>query len=231
MLKHCIILPTDSKHFFNFKLIEQNKLLVNVIFSQEYILEDSQTCIRQFGQEIIEKSQIKDIEIKQNTPLSLSQLALLDFNQYDSYHLIGDEKQFYFLVQIMKKLGLEEVKIYFSDTNKKEDINKLENIFSLENLNNDEKIDTYIAYVLENTKEKLSNCKKYHIHTNAMMTLDKECFFALYIEEQQIIKTLLKTPQSQFIKQRKLKKLKERPFLFFKDFVLNRMRKLKCRFC
>ncbi|MDE5603660.1 MAG: hypothetical protein K2I71_07085 [Helicobacter sp.] len=231
MLKHCVILPVDKKHFFNFKLIEQNKLLVNIIFSQEYIFEDSQTCIRQFGQEIVEKSQIKHIKVKQNIPLSLSQLALLDFNQYDSYHLIGDEKQFYFLVQIMKKLGLEEVKIYFSDTNKKEDINKLENIFSLENLNNDEKIDTYIAYVLENTKAKLSNCKKYYIHTDAMMVLNKECFFALYIEDKQIIKTLLKIPQSQSMKQRKLKKFKKHPFLFFKDFILNRMRKLKYRFC
>ncbi|MBX7491549.1 hypothetical protein [Helicobacter turcicus] len=229
MLKHCIIYSVDKKSSLNFQLLKQKELMITIIFSQEFLLKDSEVYVEQFGKEIVKKSKIKNIEEGENIPLSLHQLSLIDFNQFDSYHLVGDDKQFYFFTQIINKLGLDRVKIYFSNIDERENTKSTENILNIENLNNAEKIKNYISYILKNTKQKTQTCKKYHINTDATMIIARDCFSALYIENEQIISSYLEAPQTKIIKSKKLKKLKEKPFLFFKDFIINRMRKIKHR--
>lgn len=235
MLNHIIILPVDKEHYFPMEILWDLNYDINikVVFSSIFNLSrKNESCIEKYGKEIIEKEQGFNLKRKSEIPISLYQLALIDFKNISSIHLVGTEKQLQFLLELLKILKLE-ISVLFSSTEvaKSLQTNKIlsyEDIFTLNSQNFEALFLKYCEFLKQNIAEQKLNLElSYHFKIDSL-SVQHNIQMTLFVGDKKILQTLFKLPQN--IKKtfmRKFNKLKKSPLLFFKDMFKKYIKKIK----
>ena len=230
MLNHTIILPVDKKHYFPMDTLWNSNYDINikVVFSSIFNLSrENESCIEKYGEEIVKKSQNFSFKQKSEIPISLYHLALIDFKNISSIHLVGTEKQLQFLLELLKILKLE-ISVLFSSTEdaKSLQMNKIlsyEDIFTLNSQNFEALFLKYCEFLKQNIAEQKPNLELSYRFKIDSLTPKNQIQMVLFIEDKMILQTLFKFPQPNI---GKLNKLKNHPILFFKDMLKNILKKL-----
>lgn len=234
MLKHIIILPVDKKHYFPIEVLWDLSYDINikVVFSNIFIpSRKNESCIEKYGKEIIEKEQGFNLKSKSEIPISLYQLALIDFKNISSIHLVGTEKQLQFLLELLKILKLE-ISVLFSSIEdaKSLQISKIlsyEDIFTLNSQNFEALFLKYCEFLKQNIAEQKPNLELSYRFKIDSLTPENKTQMALSVENRIILQTLFKLPQDyRKIFMRKFNKLKKSPLLFFKDMFKKYIKKI-----
>lgn len=234
MLNHTIILPIDGGHYFPIEVLWDLSYDINikVVFSNIFIPSGkNESCIEKYGKEIIEKEQGFNLERKSEIPISLYQLALIDFKNISSIHLVGTKEQLQFLLELLKILKLE-ISVLFSSTEDAKSLqtNKIlsyEDIFTLNSQNFEARFLKYCDFLKQNIAEQKPNLEfSYHFKINSLIPENKTQM-ALSVENRIILQTLFELPQDyRKIFMRKFNKLKNQPLLFFKDMFKKYIKKI-----
>lgn len=236
MLRHTIILPTDKKHYFPMDILWDlnNDINIKVIFSNIFTLSrTNESHIDKYGKEIIEKNQGFNFKKKSEIPISLYQLNLIDFKSLDSIHLVGDEKQLQFLVQLLKILKLE-ISVLFSCTQDEKslqtnEILTYEDIFTINSQDFKTSFFTYCEFLKQNLTKKKQNLElSYSFKIDSCIIPANKSQMALFVEDRKILQTIFKLPQNNkkiFVK--KINKFRKKPHLFFKDMLKKYYKKIK----
>ncbi len=242
MLNHYIILPSDELHYIKLKDLQVLKKYINVkvIYTQDYVFHSlSPIGIQFYDKEIIDISSIVDLKKGDALPISLKQLMLIDFKNTSSIHLIGNNKQLFFLLQILEILHATSIKIFWTRlgdfqvkriNNQQSEISIIEENFL--NLN-EIKIKNYIMQICkEEIKIPLKTIKKYNFSSNATLSQHNGNYEVVFSVQDKILLRSFISFQKQIVNtvdninpiKRKIKKLIKNPKRFFKDFIIKKIR-------